>query len=202
MTNLPAPQSNSLGQPDIHTQLVQLNDKLKDLKQQATPPPAPKLKASRPRVEPPAPPRGQPTESEGQLEAFANDKAKEALILRTALKYGLSEDDFDGDYQTPAEVEMAAKVKQLEQQITTLNESAQAQKQELDSLKSTQPPEPNADTGGPTSREATRAKKGQQLREEAAKQPRKPLSVYKALQAAHADPDKVMLVRPGELEEE
>src|SRR3990167_5195505 len=147
MTNLPAPQSNSLGQPDIHTQLVQLNDKLTALKQQATPPPAPKLKASRPRVEPPAPPRGQPTEREVQLEAFANDQAKEALILRTALKYGLSEDDFDGDYQTPAEVEMAAKVKQLELQITTLNESTQAQKQELDSLKSTQPPEPNADTG-------------------------------------------------------
>src|SRR3990167_1954800 len=191
------PTGNTQGQPDIHTQLVQLSEQLKTLKatSPAAPPPAP-VKPARQRVEPPAPPKGNPTERELQLEAFANDQAREVLVLRTAIEYGLKPEDFDGDYQTPAEVQMAAQVKKLERQIATLNESTLSQKQELDNLKSDPPTEPSADTGGPTSREATRAKKVQQLREDAAKQPRKPQSVYKALQAAHADPAKVMLVRP------
>lgn len=205
MTNQPAPSTPPAD--DLQAKLKSAQDQLAKTKleldkAQASKKPVAPLRAVRPAPAAQAPAGGTGKSWEQELEEFANAQAREALVLRTAIKYGLQEEDLDGDYSTPLEVEMAAKVIKLERSIKTLGETAQAAKDAAAIGQPPKPPEGQADTGGPTGREATRANRVKKMRDEAAAAPRTTKARYLTLQAAYADPSKHMAVGPQEELEE
>lgn len=166
--------------------------------------------ARRARQVPPVPAAGATQQQQNdELMRFANDQAREAERLRTAIKFGIDPSDLEGDFSTPTELELAAQVKKLERDQKTLVDAANQTNQLLEQLRKNleKPPEPGggpegADTGGPTGRVAKREKKVQQLREEAAKRPRTQQAVWLTLRAAHLDPNKIIVSGPQAEDEE
>ena len=141
-----------------------------------------------------------PTAAQGAeaLRNYANEQAREAARLRTAIEFGLTEEDLLGDYSTPTELRLAAQVKSMEKKLVSASEQSTQILTAIQALQAIQtappPPEDNrVDTGGPTSgrrqRSATRAA---ELREQAKSKGSTKEGRWLLLRSIHNDPQKII----------
>lgn len=190
MTNTTPPPSNPPTPP------TDVEARLKALETSRTVPQTPPVPPARPRVTPPTPRTGQkPPTREEELETWANELARENLLLKTAAHHGLTVEELsDLDYSTPTELELAAQVKKGEKESRALRESITATQKSLEELRQGQRPadedgDESVDTGGRTRRVA-REDKVKQLNDTAAKAGKTPQGRWAKLEALRLDPTK------------
>jgi len=110
----------------------------------AAPAPAPP-----PQAPPSAPVGGRVTRKQyDDMQAYAAQQAQRAEKLVLAQEFGLSEQDLEGDFESPADMRRHAEVLSLRQQLKELEVQMQVQRA---TLPGTPPSVPAADAGGPTS---------------------------------------------------
>jgi len=147
-------------------------------------------------VEPPARPVGKLTR-EQELEAYANDLARENLLLTTAAENGLTVEELSVlEFNTPTELKLAARVLKMENESRALGESIREQSAALSKLQTAPPPAGEADddrvdTGGRTRTQRVQAKKDE-FEELAKKSGKTPAGRYARLEAIRRDPSKVL----------
>lgn len=140
-----------------------------------------------------------------QLQAFANEKAREVEVLRTAALYGLTEDELlDGgtEFSNPTELRLTAQLKAQEKKQKALDDTLTEQKQILEALKkkgAEDEPDERSDAGGRTRRVAREAKAAE-LRTEALKKGRTTDGRYTLLESIKNDPTKRM--QPSRFDDE
>ena len=148
--------------------------------------------------------RGSPS---AELEEFANNKAREALLLRELMHAGLKEEDLpeDLEYTTPAELKATIQIALLNKKIAVQDQQLEAlvdvqKKLKEDADRSTSSRSPGGeDTGGPTGlAPAKKISPPEDLRKRAAELKLKgdPKSLQEArwltLQASYRDQKKII----------
>lgn len=169
-----------------------LRQKLEALQKQVgqQPPTQPKRAPAPPKQEQP------PASDKDALAEFANTKAKEVALLRTAQKYGLKEEDLaELEFDTPTELELAARVKKQELDNASLVAKQTEIMAALEELK--KPKEEAADevlqgedTGGRSGRAARRIDKAKQMYDLAKEKGRTHEGRLALLEGIRRDPSK------------
>jgi len=122
---------------------------------------------------------------------YAANQAQRAEKLVLAQQYGLSEQDLEGDFDSPADMRRHAEVQALRNQLKELEVQLAAQKGITPTVPPTAPPSvPPADAGGPTSLIPTTVAELQGQYETARAMGQTPKGRRALLAAIYRDPNK------------
>ena len=128
--------------PSEMSQVLEALRALKEAPEAAPKPEAPKA--------PPAP-TGRVTKAEYEaLQHYAAEQRQRAERLELAQQFGITVEDLEGDFESPADMKRHAEVLALRTHLAEL----ETQLKEVRLEAQAPPAVPNADTGGPTSTEA------------------------------------------------
>lgn len=148
-----------------------------------------------------------------ELQEFANQKAREAMLYKELNAAGLKEEDLpqDIEFQSPGELRQAIQIALLNRKIAAQDQrldtaAAEAQKQieeakqHVNESTAQSASRRGVDTGGPSGQASAAAASEPtpaEMRERAKKMPRGKEAVWLVLGAAHKDPDKVIGIGSG-----